>query len=404
MFSDPLLMRHIEKLIENAQTPSPALQRLPHPARLDALGFDEVLRAILGDSRYWLDDALCDAAIPIDEIMYLASRDPQFAQMQQAYAHDAYNQNAGSLRSQMVYLRYKALGGTLFQTTDALESMLDNAAISDGVLAEYLRPPFPACYIAFGDHAAHDNLQLTDTLGENYPLEGMYVLEDVRPIDPDDPAQPPVLKVLHGHRRGELVRTLSLVACGSPEGRAHPLDDYVQVYSLDVPLSSAEIPLTELLDAQTQAHNQAAKKSGAAPVSKLHEEQMRRAVDHLVRVLLYLNLRAQRTEAVPERTLWLERVARAEGGKRKRLERRAQALYDRVEVGPERLPDELDRAQQDARGENAGVRPHWRRGHFHTVRFGPGHSRRRLEFFAPTLVGADRLDGEAPAAGQYRVR
>lgn len=403
MLSDPILTRHLEKLIERAQAPSPSLQRLPHPARLDALGFDEVLRAMLGDARTWLDEALCDASIPIDDIMHRASRDPKLAEMQQFYAHDAYNRNAGSLRSQIMYLRYKALGGTVLQTTDALEMLLDDAAIGGGVPVEYLRPPFPACFIAFGSAAAHRQLRVTDAHGETYPLEGLYVLEDIRPIDPDDPAQAPALKLLHGDRRGQLVRTLSFVVCGSPRGRANPLDDYVQVYSLYLPLADGDRPLDDVLEEQRKAHSQVATRVGATPVSRDEADELREAILHLVRVLLYLNVRATRTQLVPERTDWSERLGRVKGGKRKRLERRGQAFYDRVEVGPEQLPDTLVQILSGGGERGGGVRPHWRRGHFHTVCYGPLHSRRRLEFFAPTLVRADKLDEGEPPVARYRV-
>lgn len=403
MLSDPILTRHLEKLIERAQAPSPSLQRLPHPARLDALGFDEVLRAMLGGARSWLDDALCDASIPLDDIMHRAATDPNLSEMQQFYSFDPYNRNAGSLRSQLMYLRYKAIGGTVLQTTDALEILLDDAAIGDGVPVEYLRPPFPACFIAFGSAAVHSRLRVTDAHGDTYPLEGLYVLEDIQTIDPDDPAQALALKLLHGHRRGQLVRTLSFVACGSPRGRANPLDDYVQVYSLYLPLADGARPLADVLEEQSKAHNQVATQVGAAPVSEDEAKELREAILHLVRVLLYLNVRSTRTQLLPERTDWIERLGRVRGGKRKRLERRGQAFYDRVEVGPAQLPDTLVQILSGAEGQGEGVRPHWRRGHFHTVCYGPERRRRRLEFFAPTLVRADKLDDGAPPVARYRV-
>ncbi|MBE9172729.1 hypothetical protein IQ216_06395 [Cyanobium sp. LEGE 06143] len=43
-----------------------------------------------------------------------------------------------------------------------------------------------------------------------------------------------------------------------------------------------------------------------------------------------------------------------------------------------------DRAQS---GPGAGVRAHWRRGHWHTVRHGPGRQRSRLQWYRPLLVG-----------------
>jgi hypothetical protein len=53
-------------------------------------------------------------------------------------------------------------------------------------------------------------------------------------------------------------------------------------------------------------------------------------------------------------------------------------------------------ADEHGVGEPTGreVRCHWRRGHWHTVLYGVGKSQRRLAFFSPVLVRADRAAGE----------
>lgn len=44
-----------------------------------------------------------------------------------------------------------------------------------------------------------------------------------------------------------------------------------------------------------------------------------------------------------------------------------------------------------AAGQETGikVRPHWRSGHWHTVRHGKGREQERLQWYRPTYVNAD---------------
>ncbi|MEO1003038.1 MAG: hypothetical protein AAFX65_08005 [Cyanobacteria bacterium J06638_7] len=67
-------------------------------------------------------------------------------------------------------------------------------------------------------------------------------------------------------------------------------------------------------------------------------------------------------------------------------------------IGRDLQPLRPDAPHQVACG--TAVRTHWRRGHWHTVRHGPGHSCRRLQWFRPVLVGSSST--APPAAGPHR--
>lgn len=97
----------------------------------------------------------------------------------------------------------------------------------------------------------------------------------------------------------------------------------------------------------------------------------------------------------------LERLQRVSGKKQGKLMRQSSRLYDRIVVGPDRLPPAMNMDHTNG----PAVSPHWRRGHFRMQAHGPHNSLRKLMFIAPVLVAAERLSGEreAPAPKRYGV-
>jgi hypothetical protein len=126
-----------------------------------------------------------------------------------------------------------------------------------------------------------------------------------------------------------------------------------------------------------------------------------RLLGYVAKVSLYMGLKEARVVRDDAYTTAQERLRRLGGKKQARLVRRGARLYDRIVVGPDRLPADLDAGL----GEGHAVSPHWRRGHFRMQTHGPQHSLRKLIFVAPVLVAAERLAGgqEAPTPKRYEV-
>lgn len=90
--------------------------------------------------------------------------------------------------------------------------------------------------------------------------------------------------------------------------------------------------------------------------------------------------------------------------KAKKHRYRNRGLYDRIVIGPNRLPDTTNTPCKPEPESGRNVTRHWRRGHFRQVRCGPGRQPLQLRWIAPTLVNAGALTQEAPDKKRYRVR
>ena len=121
-------------------------------------------------------------------------------------------------------------------------------------------------------------------------------------------------------------------------------------------------------------------------------------INYLVKVFLYLGLKDARKTSCTEYSTALKQLATRGPKKQAKIQRRLEALYDRVTVGPASMPP-----PPLADDMAAQVAPHWRRGHFRLQAHGPARSERRLIFVAPILVRADKLNDEAPRPKAYTL-
>lgn len=125
-------------------------------------------------------------------------------------------------------------------------------------------------------------------------------------------------------------------------------------------------------------------------------------VHQLAKVLPYLNLPDAVREQHPERSALDARLRQVGRKKAARLQRQRARAYDRIVIGP-RQPstDAPSPATADPSGHR--LRPHWRRGHFRTIRYGEGRSLNRLGWIEPVLVNAAEAFG-AVRAKPYRLK
>ena len=96
-----------------------------------------------------------------------------------------------------------------FQTTDALETLLQDTDVGSDIPANWFRTPFENCYIEFGEHRRHP-VTITDPVSGKHIIEGVYLLSgQSRRIDGGD----------------ELVRGYDLIIFGSALGKRGVMDD-----------------------------------------------------------------------------------------------------------------------------------------------------------------------------------
>ncbi|WP_211460886.1 hypothetical protein [Collimonas silvisoli] len=119
-------------------------------------------------------------------------------------------------------------------------------------------------------------------------------------------------------------------------------------------------------------------------------EIWRDTLDYVLKMLLYLKVRD--AHVVPHRA-YSDATRDFSGlGKRKRAERleAIEQLYDRFIVGPALLDEELAR-EMPCRDTHGEMSTHWRSPYFKLQHYGPRASLRKLMFFGPAIVRADRL-------------
>lgn len=266
-----------------------------------------------------------------------------------------------ALDLQTAYLRYENMGGTLIQTTQALEQILLGTDLSDDLPAHLFMPPFTALYLHFTPYAAKA-LRVPAEFGVDGDTSGVFFLSDFAPS---------------GLRRFYLIATLNrknlpLCFMGTSftlfDGESHTLNDAIEAVVTDGTSASAD--------------------------------WNKRMLGMVAKVFLYMGMKESRQVMETPQKDMQARLALLGNKKRSKLERQCERLYDRISVGPEFLPQEL---QGDGYGQHT-VAPHWRRGHFKMQPYGPKSALRKMLFVMPTLIGKDRLGNqEMPAPKTYKV-
>ena len=252
-----------------------------------------------------------------------------------------------------------------FQTTDALEQMLQDTDFGGDVPAAWFRPPFEEVFIEFGEHRRFPET-ISDPDSGEHVIEGVYVMSGLS----------------HSKTDGQLVRAFDLIIFGSPTGKSTALDDCF--IHMGLPIDDEEKPISDVVQDMVDYY--------ASQSDFPNKHAFRPVVEHVAKVLVYLGTKDARQHKVTEGS---EARRRIEGlkspAKREKAQRQAARLYDRIVIGPAELPEDL------AGGNGCGsssVRPHVRRGHFRAQAYGPQHTLRRPVWIQPTLVGKDRISGE----------
>lgn len=260
-----------------------------------------------------------------------------------------------------------------FQTTDALEEMLQATDFGSDVPAEWFRPPYDEVYFEFGEQRRFP-VSINDPNSGDHVIEGAYILSGLSP----------------SHKDGRLVRGFDVVIYGSPMGKTSVLDDcYVH---MGFPIDDESISVSEAMRSAVEYYS----RQGAFR----NQEAFQPVIEHLAKILVYLCTKDARQEQLLEGT---EARRRMEGmkssSKREKALRQSARFYDRIVIGPAQLPSDMA-----INGSHASVRPHVRRGHFRAQPFGPQNSLRRPVWIRPTMVGRERIAAGEMESPAYVIR
>lgn len=363
----------------------PAILRLPHPVRVprvEALaGLDQDADTILATliRGYRLPPA--NASRVLEMI-----RDPGIAPFELSASMakimgplrvDPSTTNLGELDGAIVTWRNRLMPVPIFQTRDSLEESLASTALGARLEARFFRLPMPRLYIECGETRSSPLVIHNDASG-THVLEGAY-LDEHRRLNP---------------ATGETVRVISVMLTGSPIGKRNPLDD--AYYTMILNVLDESMSIADLLQNTFTNGCRSERFPAWARLRRFdahHEAAMLAAIEHLAKILLYLNCSNARTQLSPEYSELQREASRIRSSsKRAKAERRASRTYDRILVGAPAGP------RPGAGSEETGRRlaTHLRRGHFHTVRFGPGKQDSKLDFYESVVVNPAGLDVPAP--------
>lgn len=265
-------------------------------------------------------------------------------------------------------LCFAARGGLILKPTPALETLLGETDIGDGLPTAMFKPLAPVVYLEFGPlWKAKVTAQLGKVItlsgleGREYEAAGCYLIQSTTHCD--------------GCHRYQRTIGLYLVIAITPQANEalDALHHFPITGGVQEVLHDEELPIHETL----------VRKLIVDFTAEAFKDLMPMLVGMLAKVFLY---RWSEDSQFTEHKDYSEQERRLHGlGSRKadKLSRRLPRLYDWMALGPAGLVGE-----SHGHGE---VSPHWRKGHFRLQPHGADRLLRKLIFIAPTMVRADRL-------------
>ncbi|RMD57803.1 hypothetical protein D6833_13555 [Candidatus Parcubacteria bacterium] len=375
----------------------------PHPVRFMRSGFAFLLRAIVDDEWPALARLLTEnpsAALSLYGLRDLPATRLIIRSIAQAGRETGHASNAGAGIIPILGLYYQAQSGALVHATDALHQIMRLSDLS-GLPVELLRLPFPAIFLEFGSRTVDDPLVLHGTDGE-YHIEGIYLFEYLHPAGSlRDLSKSPEFSQARQVPgiENEPVREITTMVSGSPVGKGRLDDDYLFIFSLYLPESSWMMPLEEAVERQFEYYEAFRRHKDVDYIDKQFFLDLQEAILHAAKILYYMGSKDARVRKDSAQEHLLEKARRRKGAKQQKALVRATRVRNQILVGPESF-SELATIPGESSGRS--VRPHWRRGHWHTVRFGPNWSKRRLDFFPPVLVRSDAIE-KVPNKSRYEI-
>jgi hypothetical protein len=360
----------------------PRVMILPQPIRVDACSgepHDTAAFQHLGVFER-LQPYLRDAGMPTESV---ANDLPWMRPVTESYLKVLGNHNIGSFILTMNRARLRANGDPILEVTPALQTLLDQTDVEEGL---------PVRFLHRLDHMIYLRLARGNPLRVPHQLSGLHECEGAYMATYQLPAHHPMLSRagrvrLLGLDPAKPARVIEIVIIGSPVGKADALDDASQDFMMLI--QDEDEPLSQVLERHTTYYNNPSVYShpGMAPVNPHEVAMVQPVAKELAKILLYLSLPDAERMPVLERTD-LERKLRQFGKLNAKRRERLALAYDRTLIGPRVVTDILVESEATDANASHTVRPHWRRGHFRRIPCGAGHTESRIGWIRPTLVKA----------------
>lgn len=364
---------------------------LPHPVATEASLWHESFATLLGhlpDAANLLNTALANpgwnvskgVAWEVNQMLLQSPQDQMRAvglitgdKMQFAAADYCANQ------------AFRARTGAIIETTPALDRMLQDSDISADLPVRFFAAPYKSNYVHFGRPVA---IEGGDHKGK---VVGVYVFfnETIAILGEGTPNDGhfmhPESAALWGIKEGEKAKYIEFTAVihsASVDGGVN-----VRFLSTWVYMPSDSDMSIERVLAESQ---------GTAGMM----DTIRPILAHVAKVFLYMGLTDMRSERVDELARAKKSVDALGPKKRGKAERKLRLLYDRIVVGP---VHDIDHGA-GVGSSDGQTRPHMRRGHFRSQRYGSGNLLQKIIFIAPVLVRADLVEAASPEPKRYLVK
>jgi hypothetical protein len=372
--------------------------RLPHPVRLDAVSRSPFERGMFENAGVWqeIEPLLGDDTVTTE---WLLNCTPAMQRLAERSFGTVSTGNHGLIVLMLARARLRARGDPLLQVSPALHQQLSQTDLGERLPVAHFIPPFPLVYVEF---ARPSGFEVHNPLSGWHEVEGVYVGSYVLPA----------AHLLHTHTRrsrelgldpARPTRVIELAVTGSPLGKRNALDDFSQNMTLLVQDEEETLPAMLGRHLACYAGGWLRSRPDYRPPGAEEVEAWRRVLDHLAKVLLYLNLPDAQRTPVAERRALAARLAQLGPKKAARLGRKLPYAYDRILIGPT-TPALADGGPPDGDAPVQQLRPHWRRGHFRRIQHGAGRTESRLGWIRPVLVNASRVTGTAPTPKAYTLR
>jgi hypothetical protein len=250
-------------------------------------------------------------------------------------------------------IHYECTRGALIETTPALATLLLRSDFDDTLTMRFFAPPYAAQYLRLTQDVA-DQLATEDDKAHRRWIDGIFCFLTPAASSTTMSEAKPLLELVIVYNNHE-------VGIGT--------------YTMHAPIRSPDQTVGRWVSTVSlfeHGHPAAA------------DDDRIRVINYLVKVFLYLGLNDAHMTVCTEYSTELKQLATRGPKKQARLQRRLNALYDRVTVGPVSSPPSpaaCDLATQ--------VAPHWRRGHFRQHAHGPARRERKLIFveYLPRELG-----------------
>ncbi len=376
-------MNDIESMTE------PSLLSLPHPKRLSVGYAESDYESLFRHFGMWDDlvEVMKDQALTLENIYNNFTGHPGFRSFLSINNITPGSSNLGVTDTFFFPIRYQAFGSRFFQVEDTLNHLLCETDIGAKTPVRFFTTPYPSIFIEFGKtrdlpYTIH-NIESGDHI-----LEGCYVnqvnIEQGR-------------RALKEHKLNidisKPYRVIELMFIGSPVNKANILDDATLSFLLII--QDEDESLEVLLEKHIDYYRFDPPVNQTA-ITDQQVADIRPAIFHLAKALLYINSEQSVTRSVNEYSDMKERIARTGTKKQGKLTRKLDKLYDKVVISHKRSA-----RNQSSSSQHSSFKSHWRRGHFRNQRYGEQNSKQKLIWIEPVLVG---LSDSQTKSKEYVVR